>query len=146
MKKSLLVALFILIAAQSWAQIAKDFMIGASADLIKSDYDEFFNKFQTGVEVNYFLSRKLTATGGLEYWSEPGEFSVVMGARYYPIQEAFVRLRGLIGANDLVIGGGWAKPLDENWKFEAMADFYFEGSFGIRAGFVYMIRRDHNSN
>jgi hypothetical protein len=144
MKKSLLATLLIVIITDSYSQIAKDFMLGASADVIRSDYNEFFNKFQAGVEVNYFLSRKFTVTGGAEYWSAPSQGSIVMGARYYPIQEAFLRVRGFIGANDIAIGGGWAKPLDENWKFEAMADFYFEGDLAIRAGFVYIIRRSHS--
>jgi hypothetical protein len=145
MKKSLAAALLIVTMTNSYSQIARDFMLGASADVIRSDYDEFFNKFQAGVEVNYFLSRKFTVTGGGEYWSGSSEGSIVMGARYYPLQEAFLRVRGFIGANDIAIGGGWAKPLDENWKFEAMADFYFEGDLGIRAGFVYIIRRNQGN-
>jgi hypothetical protein len=146
MKKFLLAAALIFIGFNSRAQIAKDLMLGVSADLIKSDYDEFFHKFQSGVEINYFLSRKFTVTGGLEYWSRFADFSVVMGARYYPIPEAFLRVRGFIGANDLALGGGWAKPINKSWKFEAMADFYFEGSLAIRAGFVYIIRRKHEAD
>ena len=143
MKRFLLLPVIYLLATSSYSQIAKDFMIGASADIVKSDYAGIFEKIQGGVEVNYFISRKITITGGGEIWSRGAEVSLVMGARWYPVAEAFLRLRGLIGANDVALGGGWAKPLNENWKFEAMADYYFEGDLAIRAGFTYVIRRKH---
>ena len=146
MKKFLLPSFLIILATHSYSQIAKDFMIGASADLVRSDYDELFRKLQFGVEANYFISRKFTATAGVEYWTSGTETSVVMGARYFPIREAFLRVRGLIGANDVAIGGGWTKPLNEDWKFEAMADYYFVGDIGIRVGFAYIIRRKHESD
>ena len=143
MKKFLIAVGASLIALTSYSQIAKDFMINPHVDLIKSDYDGFFEKFQAGAEVNYFLSRKFTVTGGIEFWSRNEEVSFVMGARWHPMREAFVRLRGLVGANDIAVGGGWAKPLSEDWRFEAMADYYFSGDLSIRAGFAYIIRRNH---
>jgi hypothetical protein len=146
MKKAFLLTLLVTFTTCSYSQIAKDFMIGASADLVRSDYNELFRKLQLGVEANYFISRKFTATAGLEYWTSGPQASVVMGARYFPIREAFVRVRGLIGANDVAIGGGWTKPLNEDWKFEAMADYYFVGDVGIRVGFAYIIRRKHESD
>lgn len=118
-------------------------MVGASMDIVKSDYDAILEKVQAGAEVNYFLSRKFTITGGYEYWSVEGS-SAVMGARWYPVREAFLRVRGFIGANDLAIGGGWARPLNPSWRIESMVDFYFEGNFAIRAGLVYIIRRKHD--
>ena len=136
---SLLLSGFITLSAYS--QIAKDFMIEANLDLIKSDNDGFFEKAQGGAALNYFISRKFNATGGIEYWTDDNEVSFVMGARWYPVPDAFIRLRGLIGANDIAIGGGWAKPLNEDWRFEALADIYAEGHIAIRAGFNYIIRR-----
>jgi hypothetical protein len=130
-----------LITLCSSAQIAKDLMAGAHTDLVKSDNDGYFEKIQAGAEVNYFLSRKFTATGGIEYWSQGKQVSFVMGGRWYPISDAFVRMRGLIGANDFSLGAGWAKPMDERWRFEAMADLYIRGDIAIRAGMMYVIRR-----
>ena len=124
----------------SFSQISKDFMINSNFDLIKSDNDGYFEKIQAALEVNYFVSRKFTATGGFEFWTR-GKSSVVMGTRWYPVPEAFIRLRGLIGTNDISFGGGWAKPLTENWRFEAIGDIYLEGHIAIRAGFAYIIRR-----
>ena len=123
------------------AQIAGDFLLAAHADLIKSDNDGYFEKIQVAAEVNYFMSRKLTATVGGEFWTFKESTSLVMGARWYPIQEAFVRARGLIGANEISVGGGWAKPLNQNWNFEAIGDVYSGGQIAIRAGFSYIIRR-----
>jgi hypothetical protein len=140
MRKILLLA-FVLTTTNSNAQIAKDFMIGSSLDLIKSDYDGLFEKVQLGAEMNYFISRKFTVTGGVEFWTQGEEISLVMGARWYPVAEAFLRMRGLVGANDITLGGGWAKPLNESWKFEAIADYYFNRDIAIRAGFAYIIRR-----
>src|SRR5690349_20943701 len=137
MKRLTLCIITLLTSATAYSQIAKDWMVGASMDMVKSDYDAILEKVQMGAEVNFFLSRKITVTGGFEYWSAEGS-SAVMGVRWYPIREAFLKMRGLIGANDVAIGGGWAKPLNESWRFESMVDFYFEGNFAIRGGLVYI--------
>jgi hypothetical protein len=141
MKNLFSFAITVLIALSSHAQIAKDWMAGAHTDLIKSDNDGYFEKIQISTEANYFLSRRFTATGGLEYWSERRQASLVMGGRWYPIPDAFVRVRGLVGANDFAVGAGWAKPLNEHWRFEALADLYTRGNIAIRAGIMYLIRR-----
>jgi hypothetical protein len=53
-----------------------------------------------------------------------------MGVRYYALDNFFVRFRGLIGANEVALGGGWSKPINEKWRFEAIGDFYL-GANGI---------------
>jgi hypothetical protein len=141
MKKILLATIATSLTLFSYSQIAKDFSISVHADLIKSDNSAFFEKAQASAEVNYFISRKFTATAGAEYWTAGPQASFVMGARWFPVAEAFVRVRGLVGANDISIGGGWGKPLHENWRFEAIGDFYTGGDIAIRAGFTYLIRR-----
>lgn len=145
MKKRFLSLVLILITSTAFSQIAKDFMIGANLDLIRSDQDGYFEKAQASAELNYFLTRKFTATGGVEYWTEHQQVSLVMGGRWFPVKEAFLRLRGLVGANDIAIGGGWSKPLKpgRNWYFESMADVYtVHGYVAIRAGVVYVIKRE----
>jgi hypothetical protein len=132
--------LFLFTVTASTAQTVKDIMIGVNLDMIKTDNDRFLGKTQVGMEGNYFLSKKFTATAGFDLWTG-ADFNVVVGTRWYPVEEAFVRFRGLIGENDLSLGGGWAKPLHDNWRFEAIGDFYFSIDFAIRAGFVYIIRR-----
>jgi hypothetical protein len=138
MRSGIFSLLLFFISFSSVSQTAKDFIIGMNLDLIKSDNDGYFEKTQVGLEVNYFISRKFTATTGLEVWTRQGA-SAVIGSRWYPVKDAYVRARGLIGENDFSLGAGWAKPLTEVLRFEAMADFYFAGDFCIRAGIAYRI-------
>jgi hypothetical protein len=130
---------FIFSVSFSYAQIAKDILVGGSFDVIKTDNNGFVKKAQLGIEGNYFLTRKFTVSAGFEFWTGDN-VSLVLGGRWYPVDNVFVRARGLIGENDLAIGGGWAKPINENWRFEAMGDFYFKVDFAIRIGAVYVIR------
>jgi hypothetical protein len=133
-------ALFVFAGSQVIAQYNKGVLIGANVDLIKSDYDGYFQKVQVGMEANFFLSEKISATGGLEVWSDTG-VSAVMGARWYATRDAFIRARGMIGKmDDFSIGAGWAKPVTETIRFESMTDFYFAGTFSIRAGFAMIIK------
>jgi len=120
----------------------RDILIGAQLDLIKSDYDGYFQKAQIGLEGNYFISNQFTITGGMEFWRREG-VTAVLGTRWYPNRDAFIRVRGLFGSfDDISIGGGWAKPITETTRFESIADFYFQGDFSIRIGFAVLIRRN----
>ena len=119
------------------AQRAQRIMVGAHGDLIKSDNDGFFEKVQGGIEGDYYFSRKFAATGGVEWWTDEGVILVV-GTRICPIDEDFVRIRGLIG-EDVSLGAGFAKPLSDNIRIEAMADLYFRGHIAIRAGVAFGI-------
>lgn len=136
----LLIAGLLVIVHHSKAQIAEDLMIGGHFDLVKTDYSSILQKVQFGGEVNYFATKEITATAGFEYWTSEG-VSFLVGGRWYPRENAFVRVRGLVGANDLSIGGGWSKPINENLRFEAIGDFYFKVDFAIRVGIVYIIRK-----
>jgi hypothetical protein len=142
MKKLLLYTLAgLLLSSPSFSQIAEDFMAGVHMDLIRSDHDGYFEKVQVSASFDYFISEKFTVTGGVEYWSRTNQPSLVIGGRWYAIPDAFIRLRGLIGSNHIAIGGGWAKPLNENLKFEALGDIYTNGYIAIRAGLIYVIKR-----
>ena len=123
-----------------FGQIAHDVLVGAHADLMKTDHDELLRKAQFGVEGNYFITRDFTATAGFDIWTAD-EFSFIIGARWFPIEDAFVRARGYIGQNDLSLGAGWTKPLSSDFKLEAIGDFYFSLDFAVRVGVVYVIRR-----
>lgn len=141
MKKILIVGYLILIAHASQAQIANDFMVGGGFDLIKTDYEGFFDKAQIGLEANYFITKDFTGTAGLEVWTAD-QLSFVIGGRYYPMDELFVRARGLIGVNDFSIGAGWAKPVGEKLRVEAIADFYFDLELSVRVGVAYVFRKN----
>ena len=126
-----------LCCALCFSQRAQRVMIAAHADLIKSDNDGFFEKVQTGVEGSFYFSRKFAVTGGMD-WRSADKAIIVLGARFCPIDEAFVRVRGLV-KEDLSFGGGFSRPLIDNLRIEAMADYYFEGTIAIRAGLSYGI-------
>ena len=115
-------------------------MVGGAFDLIKTDNDGVLDKVQLGLEGHYFITRQFTLSLGTEIWTDD-DFSLALGGRWFPVEEAFVRVRGLIGENDVSIGGGWTKPINDKFKFEAIGDFYFKGDFAIRAGLMYVIRR-----
>lgn len=122
------------------AQSSNDILVSGGFDLIKTDYSRVGSKLQFGSEANYFVVRHFAAGAGLELWTQQ-ESSFTMGMRYYPLDNFFVRFRGLIGANEAALGGGWSKPLNEKWRFEAMGDFYFrQTEFAIRAGVGYVIK------
>lgn len=131
----ILTALFTVSFLNSFAQRAQRLMIAVQTDLIKSDNDGFFEKMQGGLESNYYFSRKFSATAGVEWWTGD-KVSLAAGVRFSPIDEAFIRVRGLPG-NDFSVGAGFAKPLSEKIRLEAMADLYLEGHIAIRAGIAF---------
>jgi hypothetical protein len=137
--RHLVIALLILSSSLSFSQSKGDLIIGIQVDLIKTNNSGYFQRFQTGAEGNYFLHKKFSATGGIEYWSGNRQLSLTTGARWYPMEDAFIRFRGLLGANDFAVGGGWSMPVKENLRFEALSDFYFAGHITIRVGFTYWI-------
>lgn len=110
-------------------------MVAGHADLIKSDNDGFLEKVQGGFEGSFYFSRKFALSTGIEYWTDRG-LIFIPGFRFCPIDEAFLRIRGLLG-KDLSIGGGFAKPLSDKFRIEATGDLYFEGHIAIRAGVAY---------
>lgn len=136
-------ALVIFLGITSFAnsQEKGDVHLATEMDLIKSDYDIFFNRVQIGLEANYFFNKKASGTLGMEIWTQAG-LSAVIGGRWYPTPEAFLRARALFGTNDFSLGAGFSKPLSEVIRFEAMTDVYFEGTFTIRAGVAYIIRKE----
>jgi hypothetical protein len=121
------------------AQSTNDFLISGGFDFIKTDINKAFDKAQVGLEVNYFLQRKFAVGAGGEFWTR-GANSFVLGARYYPTENIFVRMRGLIGANDLAIGAGYSKPIHKYWRLEAMGDIYLgHPHLALRGGVSYVI-------
>jgi hypothetical protein len=132
--------ILIVFSLPSFAQSNNDIMVSGSLDLIKTDYSSFLDKGQIGLEGNYFVVRHFAAGAGVELWTKQ-KSSFMMGMRWYPHDHVFVRVRGLIGANDVSIGGGWVKPVNDAWRFEAIGDFYVaDTEFAIRAGLSYVIK------
>jgi hypothetical protein len=140
MKKTML-ALVILVSMQAAAQSTKDILVGASFDLIKTDISRAFNKAQFGIEGHYFIVRHFAVGAGAELWTTGQSSSFMMGARYYATENLFVRLRGLIGANDAAVGVGYSYPYKDVLRIEAMGDYYFGGNaFALRVGAAYIFK------
>ena len=138
MKIIMIALLGLLSAPTAYSQRTTDIMVGGGFDLFKTDNRELFDKGQVNLEANYFVARHFAVGAGVELWTaNPNSF--VMGMRWYADDHFFGRLRGLIGANDVSVGAGWSKPIMTNWRFEALADFYFHGDFGLRAGVAYIL-------
>ncbi len=76
-------------------------MVGGGFDLIKTDNDGFIQKAQIALEGNYFLTRQFTASAGFDIWTDDG-LNFVIGGRWYPVDDFFARIRGIIGDNDMI--------------------------------------------
>jgi hypothetical protein len=139
MKISLLAVFFFLCFGNLFAQSSNSIMISAGADVIKTDIDEPFKKAQIGLEANYFVVRHFAVGAGAEFWTDRTN-SFVMSMRWYPVDNLFVRLRTLTGANVVAVGVGYAFPLSDHWKLDGIGDFYFNNpQFALRAGISYVI-------
>lgn len=139
--KKYLIAVFIL-GMVNWvsAQSTSDIMIGGGVDFIKTDNPGLFEKSQLGFEVNYFVVRHFAVGLGAEIWSNQKN-SFAMGARWYANENVFLKFKGLIGANDVALGAGYAKALTQYLRLEGMGDFYVNSTeFGIRIGLAYVIK------
>jgi hypothetical protein len=117
-------------------------MLGGQLDLIKTDLDREFAKTQAAFEMHYFMAHHFAVGVGVERWSDYKN-SLVISVRWYASENIFTRFRGLIGANDAMLGIGYSKPIGKHWRIEAMGDFYFFNSaeFAVRGGLNYVIRR-----
>ena len=135
---TLLVCSFILIGH---AQSTHDVMVGGGMDVIKSGSDGLLKRAQVGLEAHYFVERHFAVGIGTELWTTNQKSSFMMGMRWYANDHVFLRFRGLIGANDASLGLGYAKPLNQNLRFEILGDFYFgAAAFGLRGGLSYVLR------
>lgn len=140
MKKFFATIIFCL--ATQWiafAQSTNDFMLGVSADILKSDMRVVGDKVQLGIEGNYFLQKNFSVSGGFEIWSR-NRNSLVLGMRWFPVDNFFLRFRGLIGQDDVSLGFGWSKPINRNVRFEAIGDYYTNETFAVRGGVAFVLR------
>jgi hypothetical protein len=140
MRNKLITLLLMTTVAYAHAQSSGTFIISAGGDFIKTDIRNFADKAQIGAELNYYLLRNFTVSGGFEFWSA-GRESLVLGMRFYPHPNIFTRFRGLIGANQVALGGGYSYPINKKFKLDGIGDFYFDSSeFAFRVAISYVIR------
>ncbi|MEL6535253.1 MAG: hypothetical protein AAFQ98_07580 [Bacteroidota bacterium] len=138
MRKALYLTL--LLALFSTASKAQ-FLVTGGIDIIKSDFNGVGQKIQIGTDLNYFVAKKFSISGGFEFWTN-GSPSVTVGARFYPIRPVFIRMRGLIGENDVAFGLGYGLGLTERIRLEVMGDYYLiDSEAALRAGLAYRFGR-----
>ena len=141
MKQFFVIALIVSATIGAMAQSTSDLMLSGGMDIVKTDNPGLFEKAQIGIETNYFVVRHFAVGLGAEIWTDQ-KSSFMMGARWYANDNVFLRFRGFIGANDVALGAGYAKPLTEYLRLEGMGDFYLSSTeFGIRIGLSYVIKR-----
>jgi hypothetical protein len=145
MIRTILLILFITFKASTFAQSSREFMIGGGLDMIKSDINSVFDKAQVGFELNYFINRSFSVSGGYEIWSNSSN-SFVAGFRWYAANNLFLRYRGLIGVDNFSFGLGYGYPVTSQLRAEVMGDYYVNGNdVSLRAGISYILRKK-NSN
>ena len=73
------------------AQTSRDLLLGVAFDLFKTDQISVASKVQAGAEVNYFIVRNISATGGIEIWTGTRDnSSLILGMRWYPVEPVFI--------------------------------------------------------
>ena len=119
------------------------FMTTGAFDLVKSDIINPVSKVQAGVDVNYFVARTFSVSGGIEIWTDPrNNSSLALGVRWYPLEPVFLRFRGLVGENEFGAGAGVVRRMDRTWRLEAMIDYFInESEIALRLGVAYVISK-----
>jgi len=130
-------------SSTSKAQPTRDVLLGGGFDVYKTDHLDIASKVQIGVELNYFIIRNFSVTGGIEIWNgNEDNNSLVVGMRWYPLKNIFTRFRGFLGQDDLGLGAGYGYPLSKHWRIEGIADYYFDrDDFAFRIGMAYVFRK-----
>lgn len=142
MKKFLcfLSLLFWLQAEGFGQQAAGSYLVSGGMDLGRTDAPGVIRRFQIGTELNYFYLHSLSFSGGYEFnYSRPNH--VTLGARFYPVDPVFVRVRGLVGENsDVALGMGYSHSLSYRFRLEGMLDYYAVSNVaGLRVGIGFLI-------
>ncbi|MDN3669031.1 hypothetical protein QWY93_06805 [Echinicola jeungdonensis] len=143
-KKITLMALglFLLFYYRAEAQQAEgSYLISGAIDLVRTDAPGVIRRYQIGTEINYFHRHFLSFSGGYEFNYNHSN-QVTLGARAYPFEPLFARIRGLVGKeSDVAIGLGYTFNASYRIRFEGMVDYYaISNVAGLRAGISFLIR------
>jgi hypothetical protein len=132
--------LIISLSITHWAiaQRQGNVLLGGAMDVYKTDHRQVGEKVQIGLEMNYFLAHNFTFSAGAELWTYDRN-SLALGMRWYPVSQAFMRFRGLIGEDDISLGMGFSKSIGRGVNFEGVGDYYFDGQFALRAGLAFVL-------
>lgn len=118
-----------------------DFYLHAGIDVASTAGSTFGDQIGFGIEAGYFLVNRLALNIGVERtvrdlpengisFSENG---VTLGARFYPVKNAFIRYK-TINFQESVFGFGYGVPMGNVFSFEPIVDYYAVSEyFGFRA-------------
>jgi len=115
-------------------------MVSGAADVIRTDLPGVIQRYQAGVEANYFVRYFLSLSGGYEFnHNNPNQ--ITLGSRLYFADPVFIRFRGLIGSqSDVALGVGYSHNLGYRFRLEGMVDYYaVTGAAALRGGISIVI-------
>ena len=115
-------------------------MISGAADIIRTDLPGVIQRYQAGVEANYFLRYFVSLSAGYEFnYTNPNQVS--LGTRLYIVDPLFVRVRGLIGSQgDVAVGLGYSRNITYRLRLEGMVDYYaVTQAAGLRGGISILL-------
>src|SRR5688572_3155436 len=120
MKKCGITLVMLFASKMIFAQEQNQVMVTTGVDIYKTDMVEAFDKFQFGIEGNYFVADKLSLGLGFEWYAFANRGSsrfITVSPRLYPIGNLFVRVKPLIPLNrqdfDMGIGAGYDFKLSD---------------------------------
>lgn len=121
-------------------QAAGSYLLSGGVDLARTDAPGVIRRYQFGTELNYFHLHSLSFSGGYEFNYNRSNH-VTLGSRFYPIEPAFIRVRGLLGKNsDVALGAGYTHHLSYRFRLEGMLDYYAVSNVaGLRVGLGFLI-------
>ncbi|AWW30924.1 hypothetical protein DN752_12735 [Echinicola strongylocentroti] len=144
MKKMIMLLAFPLFLWGGQAVMAQQaegsYLVSGGLDLARTDAPGVIKRYQIGLEANYFHWYNISFSGGYEFnYNRPNQ--VTLGGRYYPLEPAFLRVRGLIGKDsDVAIGAGYTVNLSYRVRLEGMVDYYAVTNVaGLRAAIGILI-------
>ncbi|GGF32464.1 hypothetical protein GCM10011339_20790 [Echinicola rosea] len=121
-------------------QAEGSYLVSGGLDLARTDAPGVIKRYQIGLEANYFHWYNISFSGGYEFnYDRPNQ--VTLGGRYYPLEPAFLRVRGLIGKDsDVALGAGYTVNLSYRVRLEGMVDYYAVTNVaGLRAAIGILI-------
>ncbi|QDH78302.1 hypothetical protein FKX85_04305 [Echinicola soli] len=121
-------------------QAEGSYLVSGALDLVRTDAPGVIKRYQFGLEANYFHWYNISFSGGYEFnYNRPNQ--VTLGGRYYPLEPAFLRVRGMIGKDsDIALGAGYTVNLSYRVRLEGMVDYYAVTNVaGLRAAIGILI-------
>jgi hypothetical protein len=107
-------------------------LLSAGLDAYRTDHRRAFEKYQFGLEANFFAGRNVALSVGYEHRTM-GADALALGYRAYFLQPVFLRVKPLIYLDnsriiDLNMGVGYNHYLNNTVSLEFSGDYYFRNS------------------